>query len=606
MQLKGHALDNKASRPPVKAAKGGLRKSTLDLADAELVRSSLLSKVTGEKTDYRLRVIYAAAMDGRISNASLRHLIFRQMASDWASGKCHVHRQEYFALIEGVTTRSIITAEGQLEETGYLSIKRRRRETSSVSIVSPDAISAMIRSVFDVQFSSHQEPEVAVDVKNSSYQGPLDVKEISPVDVKNFSPSKEKREKEDEEEDYRDACACENGSNFEVLKSENPHALISESQFEEWNRIGNAWGGGTGKQAARRDTDPILAGLVDAFAGEPADIVRQALADVLGNLAAMLLGPQTGVGFPAARKYAANHMRTAVAEARKSLAEQEAAVRIAAELAEIKIAKERAIADQGVAAHASAVATGAKIREARAAAPKEDWRDRKAKSRKMSNDVLASMMTTRTELGQAIELGADANVINILGKVLLRKKATYDQSVNALDYLVDLSETVSAIPDVDETLLKWAANSIHCYAVERPDTGAIKKGIEGKLSAMKRIADIKAAHADIMNRWKIEHAEPTQLTIRLWEMLGQKYGNETVDDKVIYKYFVSRIKDDYRFSIPSDGRSFEIVLDEIAKGTYKHIKALEDYHTDWKLEAFKAPPANNGRPASLAHLSFNK
>ena len=64
----------------------------------------------------------------------------------------------------------------------------------------------------------------------------------------------------EDEEDKRDACASENDSNFESFKSLEP-AIITDRQFEEWNRIGNAWGGGTGKQERRRDTDPILAGL---------------------------------------------------------------------------------------------------------------------------------------------------------------------------------------------------------------------------------------------------------------------------------------------------------------------------------------------------------
>ena len=381
---------NNTHRPHDVKTSDGIKRTAAELAAwRPQVVAEYLALHTGDKATIRHLILHRAAVSSFVSDAMFRQLFvelgFTKNETCGGSEACN----DRIAALLGEDPRTVKRIHTQMEKIGLADKPQRRRNRSSVRGFSPLHLTMILNPVLCSEVTN-----LSLLISERAKVSLLEPRKDIPVPCEPLA-----RDKiapltllDEDEEDNRDACASENGSNFEVLKSEKPHALISESQFEEWNRIGNAWGGGTGKQAARRDTDPILASLVDAFSGDTTDTVRQALADVLGNLAAMLLGPQTGVGFPAARKYAANHMRTAVAEARKSLAEQEAAVRIAAELAEIKIAKERAIADQGVAAHASAVATGAKIREARAAAPKEDWRNRKAKSRAMTNKVLAGFM----------------------------------------------------------------------------------------------------------------------------------------------------------------------------------------------------------------------
>jgi DNA-binding XRE family transcriptional regulator len=137
-------LNSSKNATPVKAEADRDHPS---LSIMDIARSNLLENVAGDNADYRLRVIYAAAVDNRINSSALRHLIVRQMVSEQESGECHAYSQDYFAHLEGVSRRSIVTAEKQLDYAGYLSIYRRKQKASRVNIVSPTAVSQLIRSI---------------------------------------------------------------------------------------------------------------------------------------------------------------------------------------------------------------------------------------------------------------------------------------------------------------------------------------------------------------------------------------------------------------------------------------------------------------------------
>jgi hypothetical protein len=431
------------------------------------------------------------------------------------------------------------------------------------------------------------------------------VKEISPVDVKIFSPSKEKREKEDEEEDIGRECASEPDLEiFESFKSL-PHPIATERHFERWHDIGNRWGQSLGVVAlhhpvSRGEADRLLLAMLDAFAGEPADTLRQAFAATMAELAGRILGRQTSVGFSAMANYARNTLKTEIAKLKLDAEKLESARRQEAAVTEIAISKEKTIADQGIAAHAAAVEAGAKAREARTAAPKEDWRDRKASARTAAFGILADRKAARAAdpIGQAIAQGGDERIIRAVGPILLAAKASADQAAQSGEYLLSVSEAVSEIDGVDDETLAWAAKSIRDNATSewRPAVGAVKKGIEGRTWITAQIAERKAAADEIMTRWETDRAQKKH---HMWQRLG--VGN--IDENAVFRRFCEDLEDEYKTRIRANGYMFYNVLMEIRTGKDKLLEMLRKYKATWTLEASND---DDSMPASVRGLKWNR
>jgi hypothetical protein len=115
--------------------------------DRKRALEALLTKAAGDKTDYRLRVLYTAAIDPNVTPAALQQLVLRQMDSVWTTGKCHDHSQMYFSLLMGTTQQNVSLAEKCLIKAGYLSSKKPSRGNSRVNIIPPHFVSSMVQSV---------------------------------------------------------------------------------------------------------------------------------------------------------------------------------------------------------------------------------------------------------------------------------------------------------------------------------------------------------------------------------------------------------------------------------------------------------------------------
>ena len=363
------------------------------------VVAEYLALHTGEKATIKHVILHRAAVSSFVSDAMFRQLFvelgFTDKETCGGSEACN----DRIAVLLDADPRTVKRIHAQMEKIGLADKPQRRKNRSSVRGFSPLDLTMILKPVLGLEgtslsslisertsvslLSSRKDTDVPCEPLASDISAPLTLLD-------------------EEEEDRGGACASEPDLEiFESFKS-SAHPIATERHFEMWHDIGNRWGQSLGVVAlhhpvSRADADRLMLAMLDAFAGEPADTLRQAFAATMAELAGRILGRQTSVGFSAMANYARNTLKSEIAKAKLDAARLEAGRQQAASVAEIAISKEKTISDQGIAAHAVAIEAGAKAREARAAAPKEDWRDRKAKSRQMVNRVIAEMMEETPE-----------------------------------------------------------------------------------------------------------------------------------------------------------------------------------------------------------------
>ena len=262
----------------------------------------------------------------------------------------------------------------------------------------------------------------------------------------------------------------------------------TDEQCERYGKLFNGWGvkddaiilAPTERAVTDKNLTTVASG---RFSAIPHEIISQAINETLAYCEGLprktgLNGGSSFANYFAKTKSAA-HLRLV-----KLLAATQADVQVAAEVAAIKVAKERTIADQGIEAHRGAIAQGTAARQ-------------KALDGKAANGSgRVPPPSTASETVEALSMrGIRKGVCDFIERLL-------PMSPKLADPIVWGISVADAVDDADDEMLRDAAEHIVETCEFRPSIAGMKRGIGARRSAMRRFKQAEETLNVIRAEWE--------------------------------------------------------------------------------------------------------